>query len=180
LQGSGGSVEDAVAIHYGPNGGCIPDSFSAAHWQETKLLPPSSSQSLGSIDWALDSSEKPQSPALCSSNVNALGQFPSGAYFVVFGKDAMYSVFGSKARAEMRIKELGGRVHSRRSISTTHVLVANGVDRASVPHRLLHQSDGSGALTIVDEGWLLRHVRHASIHKSASAEGGVPAPQSSS
>jgi len=80
----------------------------------------------------------------------------------------------------MRIKELGGRVQSRRTISTTHVLVANGVDRASVPHRLLYHSDGNGGLTVVDEGWLLRHVRHANIQKLSSVqERDVPAPQSS-
>jgi hypothetical protein len=159
LQGSGGLAEDAVAIHYGSNNGCIPDAFCMAEELD----------GVHQVEREVTSNSQ-RGDVICTSVVDALGLFPSGAHFVVFGKDAFYQVFGTKARAEMRLKELGAKVQSRCSASTTHILVANGVDRASVPHRLLHFSEGNHAVAIVDEGWLLRHVRSASIQSPPHAQ----------
>lgn len=97
--------------------------------------------------------------------------------------------------------QLGASIMSRRTARTTHVLLGNGVNRSSVPHRIIPWSstpDGSStgtdlspvevdcepslnstehgaaesvpSVVVVDESWLLRHVRAAAAKCECPAE----------
>jgi len=93
LSDSKGSVEIAMAIHFGANDGCVPKLFYDQH--ERLSDEPDEKAAL-----------KRSSPSLWDPPHVSSATPLDGMSFVVYGGDSLFTRFGSRARAEGRLKEV--------------------------------------------------------------------------
>eukprot|EP00038_Savillea_parva_P031554 m.87854 g.87854 ORF g.87854 m.87854 type:complete len:952 (+) comp9728_c0_seq1:293-3148(+) len=150
LRDSGGSVEDAIAIHFGANGGSVPTVPTDTPSHVVSSSSPWVSSAVTNNDGAAACNEGGQS----SNQADDDAPFPDDMVVTVFGDDRYnaFRLFESREKVEIRLRQLGACVMKRKGKHTTHCIVPLGTKRSRVPKL-------DATVTLHDESWLFRHVQ---------------------